>query len=319
MIDIIKTDRFKLFKLDDCIIIFSYKDYLQGINFNLNEIANHTANTWEANRNTAETNKNTLQGKIVEELFIDLINHENKKTNSNLSFMSYDNIRLDLFKKNAPFDGVIFEIDNPNIDVAIKKINNSIANNQYGNLDDATLEFCRANRIYTVEIKSSKIPAKIYESSGEDPLKINFQKNIIKKLKKLDLFKYPKFNRKDGGEIHNAESYLSWVAKNSYSMIGKPHRDIINSEINSSLDIYTRVFIDDKLINKKGKEVFIGYFFGYVLGHEFYDKLNIMNFPSQKSQKAIYVTFPISKSKCFNHLFEDSRLWGHQKKSLLLS
>lgn len=35
--------------------------------------------------------------------------------------MSYDNIRLDLFKKNAPFDGVIFEIDNPNIDVAIKK------------------------------------------------------------------------------------------------------------------------------------------------------------------------------------------------------
>lgn len=79
MIDIIKTDRFKLFKLDDCIIIFSYKDYLQDINFNLNEIANHTANTWEANRNTAETNKNTLQGKIVEELFIDLINHENKK------------------------------------------------------------------------------------------------------------------------------------------------------------------------------------------------------------------------------------------------
>ncbi|MCU6678355.1 hypothetical protein [Leclercia tamurae] len=311
MTNIIKTDRFNLFELDDAIVIFSYKDYLQGVEFNLNKIVNHTANTWEANRDTTEKNKNTLQGKIVEELFIDLINHENKKTNSNLSFISYDKIRQDSFKKNAPFDGLLFEIDNPNIDIAIKKINDSITKNQHGNLDDAVLEFCRENKIYTVEIKSSKIPNNIYKASGKDPHKVQFQKNIIKQLKKLDLFKYPKFNRTDGGEINNVVSYLKWVTTKSVSMKGKSDSEILNSELNSTLHIYTRIFIDDTLINKEGKNVFIGYFLGYILGHEFYNDFKIIRFPSQKSQKAIYVTSPISNSKNLINLFKDTRLWGY--------
>ncbi|HGY2645762.1 TPA: hypothetical protein ACNVDP_003412 [Klebsiella aerogenes] len=312
MVDIIKTDRFNLFKLEEAIIIFSYKDQLKNINFNLNKITTHTANTWEANRKRAETNKNTLQGKIVEELFIDLINHENRKNKaSNLSFISYDQIRQDSFEKNAPFDGLIFETGNQNIDIVIQKINDFITKNQYGTLDDTTLAFCRANRIFTVEIKSSKIPDRIYESAGVDPHKVQFQKNVIKELRHLDLFKYPKFNRTDGGKINDANSYLDWVSKKSYSMIGKSNKEIINAEIDSSLDIYTRIFIDDKLTNKEGRELFIGYFFGYALGYDFYDEFNIMNFPSSKSQKAIYVTFPISKSKKFSHLFEDIRLWKY--------
>ncbi|MGC8341037.1 hypothetical protein [Pantoea ananatis] len=309
MIDIIKTDRFNLLKLDEAIIVYSYKDQLKEIDFNLNKITSHTANTWEADRELSEKSKNTLQGKIVEELFIDLINYENKEKKTPLSFISYDKIRKDSFRKNAPFDGLIFEAGNLNIDIVIKRINDSIEKNHYGSLDDTTLAFCRSNRIFTVEVKSSKIPDKIYNSSGINPLKLSFQKNIIKKLRGLDLFKYPKFNRMDGGVINDANSYLDWVSKNSHSMLGKSNSDIIKSEIHSSLDIYTRIFIDDKLINKQGRELFIGYFFGYTLGYDFYNELNIMNFPSLKSQKAIYVTFPICKSKKFSYLFEDPRLW----------
>lgn len=310
MVNIIETNRFKLFQLDDNIIVFSYKDCLQKLEFNLNDISNNTANTWENNRNKAEINKNTLQGKIVEEFFIDLMHYENKNNRRiKLSFISYDEFRKDSFKKHAPFDGIIFEEGNSNVGIAISRINSSISSNSSGQLDDITLAFCRSNRIYSVEIKSSKIPDKIYESSGDNLHKVYSQLNLINQLKQLDLFKYPKFNRKDGGEIHNAESYLCWVKRNVYSMQDKSDKEIINSEINSSLDIYTRVFIDDKLINKRGKELFIGYFLGYVLGYEFYENFNIMNFPSHKSQKAIYVTYPISQSKSFSDLFEDTRLW----------
>ncbi|MEN5017653.1 hypothetical protein ABEH87_15030 [Erwinia sp. Eh17-17] len=312
MTDIIKTERFNLIHSGDDLIIFAYKDELQDAELNLNKIAAHTENTWERNRSQAETNKNTLQGKIVEELFIDLIHYENSKgTHSRvLSYITYDAIRQDSFHKHAPFDGLLFEQGNPQIDIAIARINQSIAANQYGYLDDATLDFCRKNKIYTFEIKSSKIPDRVYASSGHDPHKKSFQMNVISRLRQLDLFKYPKFNRKNGDIIHDAESYLNWVRENISSMRAKSDDEIIASEINSSLDIYTRVFIDDKLVSKTGRELFIGYLLGYVLGYEFYNNLNIMNFNSNKSQKAIYTTFPISQSQRFGDLFDDPRLWG---------
>ena len=83
----------------------------------------------------------------------------------------------------------------------------------------------------------------------------------------------------------------------------------INAEINLSLDIYTRIFINDKVTTDDGKKVFIGYLLGYVLGYQFYENLKIMNFPSKKSSKAIYVTYPISNTTSFNRLFDDKKLW----------
>lgn len=83
----------------------------------------------------------------------------------------------------------------------------------------------------------------------------------------------------------------------------------INAEINLSLDIYTRIFINDKVTTDDGKKVFIGYLLGYVLGYQFYENLKIMNFPSKKSSKAIYGTYPISNTTSFNRLFDDKKLW----------
>ena len=64
-----------------------------------------------------------------------------------------------------------------------------------------------------------------------------------------------------------------------------------------------------KTSKNNGEPIFIGYFLGYVLGYEFYHPLTIMNFPSNKSKDAIYATYPISKSRKFESLFDDDRLW----------
>lgn len=89
-------------------------------------------------------------------------------------------------------------------------------------------------------------------------------------------------------------------------MKGKNDKEILDYEINESLNLYTRIFIDDK---NNGKPIFIGYFLGYVLGYEFYQPLTIMNFSSDKSKDAIYATYPISKSRNFESLFNGDRLW----------
>lgn len=313
MLDIIKTNRFKFFCIDDNVVIFAYKDDLKEIDFNVNNIANNTENTWEAKRNKKEINKNTLQGKIVEELFIDLIEYENSKDANprKLVYLAYDEFRVDLFKKHAPIDGLLYEKGNPIIYHAIDKINKSIISNNYGLVADEIIQFCRLQKIYMVEIKSSKIPWNVYSKVSGDKKKLKYQEKIIDELRKLDLFKYPKFNRTNGHFIHNTKDYLDWVKFNIPSMKEKDVKDIVSSEKKSTLDIYTRIFIDDEITNKEGKGLFLGYLLGYVLGFEFYENLKIMNFTSEKSGKAIYVTYPISKSTNFNNLFYDMRLWGN--------
>ena len=168
--------------------------------------------------------------------------------------------------------------------------------------------------MYLIEIKSSKIPDKIYDEAKKNYIKhlnnTTFQRDVISSLKKLDLFKSPVFTRNNGSIIHDTKDYLQWVKDNIYFMKGKNDKEILDYEINESLNLYTRIFIDDKKIDKNnGKPIFIGYFLGYVLGYEFYHPLTIMNFPSNKSKDAIYATYPISKSRKFESLFDDDRLW----------
>ncbi len=311
MVNIIETNRFKFFNVDENIVIFTYQDDLEKLNLNLDKIAKNTQNTWQPNRNQKEIDKNTIQGKIVEELFIDLIEYQNCQNDNmrQLSYTAYDQFRTDLFKKHAPFDGLIYEKNNPNIALVKQKITETILASHYGMLTDDTIEFCRANNVYLVEIKSSKIPNNIYLSESSNLLKYTSHQALINRLRQLDLFKYPKFNRKNGDIIHNTCDYLAWVKNNIISMSQKSDSEIIDAEINSSLDIYTRIFINDKVTTDDGKKVFIGYLLGYVLGYQFYENLKIMNFPSKKSSKAIYVTYPISNTTSFNRLFDDKRLW----------
>lgn len=313
--EIINTSRFRLIYLDEDIIIFSPKEKFNELDLNQSIITNHTENTWEKNRDKNEISKNTQQGKIIEEFFADLIDYKNSISNNiKLEYITYDQIRQDEFKKHAPFDGLLFRQGNPYIKEVIDKINEYISTNKYGKLNSNIINFCTKHKVYLIEIKSSKIPDKIYDEAKKNYIKhlnnTTFQRDVISSLKKLDLFKYPVFTRNNGSIIHDTKDYLQWVKDNIYFMKGKNDKEILDYEINESLNLYTRIFIDDKKIDKNnGKPIFIGYFLGYVLGYEFYHPLTIMNFPSNKSKDAIYATYPISKSRKFESLFDDDRLW----------
>nr|WP_314739407.1 hypothetical protein [uncultured Haemophilus sp.] len=313
--EIINTSRFRLIYLDEDIIIFSPKEKFNELDLNQSIITNHTENTWEKNRDKNEISKNTKQGKIIEEFFADLIDYKNSISNNiKLEYITYDQIRQDEFKKHAPFDGLLFKQGNPYIKEVIDKINEYISTNKYGKLNSNIINFCAKHKVYLIEIKSSKIPDKIYNEAKKNYIKhlnnTTFQRDVINSLKKLDLFKYPVFTRNNGSIIHDTKDYLQWVKDNIYFMKGKNDKEILDYEINESLNLYTRIFIDDKKIDKNnGKPIFIGYFLGYVLGYEFYHPLTIMNFPSNKSKDAIYATYPISKSRKFESLFDDDRLW----------
>lgn len=313
--EIINTSRFRLIYLDEDIIIFSPKEKFNELDLNQSIITNYTENTWEKNRDKNEISKNTKQGKIIEEFFVDLIDYKNSISNNiKLEYITYDQIRLDEFKKHAPFDGLLFKQGNSYIKEVIDKINEYISVNKYGKLNSSIINFCTKHKVYLIEIKSSKIPDKIYSEAKKNYIKhlnnTTFQKDIIRSLKKLDLFKYPVFTRNNGSIIHDTRGYLQWVKDNISFMKGKSDKEILDYEINESLNLYTRIFIDDKKTDKNnGKPIFIGYFLGYVLGYEFYHPLTIMNFPSNKSKDAIYATYPISKSRKFESLFDDDRLW----------
>lgn len=298
-------------------LLYAYQDDLKILNNNLTTISNNTSNTWEAKRNQSEINKNTLQGKIVEEFFIDFIEYLNTDVSKKrkLSYIPYDSIRLDEFKKHAPFDGLLFEKNNPYVNEIIDEINKHIHSDNFGKLPNEMFQLCRDKKIFMVEIKSSKIPDyiinNIYQKKTTiSPISQEFHIQIFESLTNLDLFKYPKFNRTNGNLIHNSGDYLSWVKKTIPNMRNQSDDTILKEEIVSSLDIYTRIFVNDSLMNKENKKLFIGYFMGYAHGFDFYKNFKIMNFPSKKSKDAIYVTYPIKKSINLARLSDDTLLWG---------
>ena len=88
----------------DC-IIYDYNEITADSNDAVSQIVSHTANTWQANRGTAEKGRDTKQGKQAEQavsLFF-------SKYHTSVKYISYDDIRTDNFLKHAPFDGVLVD------------------------------------------------------------------------------------------------------------------------------------------------------------------------------------------------------------------
>lgn len=306
------TQRFYLLEhYSPNLVIFTYKSQLGSLNLLTKTLVGHTENTWEANRDEKETKRNTEQGKIVEEFFSDLINYYSDQTQANLEYLSYDDIRNDDFKKHAPFDGLLYKRGNPRLEYIKSLILNDVQNDDFGKIKDSTIEECTKYKIYTFEIKSSKIPDRERPAENENYnfLKQSYTKDLINNLRTLDLFKYPKFTRKNDGTIHSSKDYLNWVRNNRSFMANKTDEEIIASEIKSSIHLYTRIFIDDTHRSNSNEELYVAFILGYVKKHKIYEEFKLMSFPSKKSELALYLTYPINKSQNFIDLFTDSELW----------
>lgn len=308
-------DGFQLLEFDDnyC-IIFKKKDDVTINSVSIDQIVSNTQNTWEKSRSITEKQRNTRQGKIAEDFFVELINEGNRRFDRKLLYTSYDEFRVDAFKNHAPFDGLLCEANNPRLNQAKSRVLQDLAISKSANVSDKVLQLCRQDKVYTVEIKSSKVPNRCYciGQHGENIAQQNrqfyqpkHQALLLKKLAQLDYFKYPKYNRDSATIINDSRDYLNWVRADAcLGSTNASNEQIIECEYASTLDIYTRIFTDFTTTDS-----YICYVMGYALRDEFYQDFKVQNFFSSKSKNSLYVTCPIEQCNNFFAIFADCRLW----------
>lgn len=267
-------------------------------------ITTNTVNTWEQDRKDSELFSNTMQGKIVEEVFREYVTRD-----SDLCFISYDEFRTDDFKNHAPFDGLLMKVGNTFVEEGIRLITESYSKNQYRFIDSEVKEKLRQNGIYTVEIKSSKIPKNDYPVDLSNFSNKNTQAEIVSNLRRRDFFVYPIFTRTHGTMIHNFEDYINYVReKHDYKRYWSQEKLVshtLDFEKKSACDIYTRIFVHDQNTDK-----YLCYLLGYAIRDDFYTNPNIINMPQKgKSEHALYYVYPIAQSLSMKSIFGDDRLW----------
>ena len=303
----ITSRNFKFHINDNTIIVFKKLSELEYAFQNIAaiNIAKHTHNTWQKNRPYEEILSNTVQGKIIEEMVEDFIHSSNK----GISYISYDDFRKDDFKKHAPIDGLLFRKGNSQVDYCITKIIEDVQENQYGKITEETRDFLRNHKVFTVEIKSSRIPDKDYPIRSNDFNSWETQKEIISNLRNRDFFVYPKYTRNSGKTIHSFEQYSSFVMDNILIYNDMSRDDFINFLLNEELKdkcyIYTRIFVDNTHTDS-----LIAYMLGYTLRECFFHEPKIINMPRPgKSEDALYYAYPISKGNQILDIFDDDRIW----------
>ncbi len=224
-----------MIEVNDVKIILNTDRYVSENN--IQTIVDNTVETWQHNRSVKEKTENTRMGKLSE----DIVSAYIKKNISHISYISYDSFRTNGFKTHAPFDGLIFNTAS-NVDILkdiTKKINNEVARNKYGKISDKLKFECYSNRIYIVEIKSTKITKRHRNYLG---------KVDINKILTDDFLEYPKYLRIDKNNavgtfseyVDFCKKYMGFSCKNEKTC----EIDIRQEERSNMRHIYIRVYID---------------------------------------------------------------------------
>ncbi len=268
----------------------------------INKIASHTVNTWQKNRGWQETLADTAQGKMAE--FV-LENYLEKKTD--VRYLSYDKFRADEFRKHAPFDGLIYSVSvkQDDLNECIRGINSEVANHSAGQISEGMRERLEACRIFTLEIKSSKLREKDYQGVEHvrSPRTLNDYKTIIANIKKWDYFVYPFYTRRSD-QISSFYEYAEFVRqRDEFGGQGNQAflRELILKEFRNASDIYTRLYFDGQ-----SNEIVIP---GYMLKENFYRNPKIGKMPGGKSGKALYYMRGIAEGSTFVDIDHDKNIW----------
>lgn len=276
------------------------------------KISVHTHNTWQPGRSLDEIRINTLQGKKAEFVIETYL-----ANNSDVRYLSYDNIRKDELKKHAPFDGIVYKsnISTQILEEGIERVNNDViaGTGDIGLITPNTRNYLENNGIYTVEIKSSLLqrPRDYRGMVHVEPetRTLNDYQKLCAHIKKFyDYFVYPKFCRNDM-TISNFYEYTKKLEGiEDFSSCNNP-ADLLNSivlhEFKNACVVYTRVFFD--LI---ANEIFVP---GYILKTSFFEEPRIQKMPSAKSQKALYYMYHMKYGKPIRKLGTDDELWNWNK------
>ena len=253
----------------------------------IENIVEHTHNTWQHDRPISEIRENTIQGKRAE-IVIEQILAEN----SDVRYLSYDKLRRDNFNKHAPFDGVI--VNDSILKDAIEQINNDVfySRGDSGTVSMETREFLENKGIFTVEIKSSLLQdprdyRKMVHKRKEQRTEEDYN-TLCEYIKSFyDYFVYPYYCR-DSSEITSFYEYTAYVRKINPEIANGVDKaeflqNLMKVEFNNACNIYTRVFFD-----VLSDEIIIP---GYITKTRFFEEPRIMKMPSPKSKNAIYYMY----------------------------
>lgn len=264
------------------IVCVDYSDFAIVSDDNVKKIIDHTQNTWQPNRDIQTKKKDTELGKIAEWCVEKYI----KENIKNLNLLTYDDFRINNFKKHAPLDCLLFsEKGKQNIKNITAKINDEVTSSAYGSITDKLKQECIKNKIYICEIKSTRITQRNKTPSGE----INFNTILDD-----DFLSYPKYLRIDETDsIKDIIDYTNYVNNkfNSNNRID----DILNIEFKNMSHIYIRVYVEE--LHKKA------YIIGMISAKSFKDNLVIKHMRQyNKSESALYLATKIRNGVAINLL-----------------
>lgn len=303
------SEKYRYCQILENVIMFIKNDSIgQEIYDTVEKIVDNTANTWQKDRTREEMLHDTLQGKLAEDMFADFIQfYQPEQT---ILYLSYDDFREDGFEKHAPIDGILYLSGNEWLQDGVNIINNDVQNNKYGKASPNTLAYLKSKGLYTVEVKSSRVPDKDYNGIDKEAFRnTQQQQQLISNLRKRDFFVYPEFSRTIGKKVHNFNDYCKYVVEYHSQFAGLSEqeliREIVIKELETKCDIYTRIFMDWNTT-----ESIIGYITGYALGTDFFIEPRIINMSRKdKSENALYYVFPIERCRNLLDIFNDNRLW----------
>jgi hypothetical protein len=211
-------------------VIIIRDDFSVASGAQIQQISDHTVNTWQADRSSAEKKKNTEQGKIAEHFTGKYLREQ-----LGLNYVDYDEFRSNNFEKHAPFDGLL---SYTSIDGAVfKTINDEVSKHPYGQISDELRQALIKQKIFTVEIKSTKVIAR-HKAGGADDEK------IIAAIKAQDDYLvYPRFCRKSS-TISDLSGYIKFVEEKNGKGIATDSLSLRALELPGKNYFYVRVYID---------------------------------------------------------------------------
>ena len=236
------------------------------------QIAAHTANTWQAGRSAEERLRDTRQGKVSEYVFQEYLNKV-----LGIQYVSYDEFRADGLEKHAPMDGIIYPFGmNSRIVTCFKDmINAEVRQQRYPHISPQTLIIMGAANILSVEIKSTKVTSR--HKRNQD---------VIAEIIQDDFLTYPHHLRTTT-DISTVGEYAQYLLSRGIIHAGEGLVSRTkNEELKYMHHLYVRVYLD--------LDLELAYLVGFVERKPFINAAVIkkMSQPG-KSEFALYLSCPM--------------------------
>lgn len=268
-------------------------------------VSGNTKNTWQPGRDYGEKKKDTAQGKLAEQLF-----QEYAGQFGGFAYIPYDDIRRDGYRFHAPFDGLLYKRTDrmrsgrelePLLDKICAEVADSRGN---GKISADTRDALRSRKIYTVEVKSTRVnrkkhPPELAVRSMRD------HAELINRIREDDYFVYPHFSRQaDSGERYDFGRYVEETVRSGALRASDERgrlRELYAIECRHASDIQVRVYLD--------YITGCGYLMGYMRAADIIAGRHIGRMPGGKSEQAVYYKASLQKGRLINTLFSNALLW----------